>query len=169
MELKTIAYKHSNLGVRATVAVVNETGQPIYRDEVKLWHGASRQSFIERAIQSANGHLNENQRKELQKQWDIWLMNAETAIKAELQREHLPEQKANAGQTPLLQAEEKEEALKYLSDPDLMTRTQDDLTEMGIVGEHCNKVLVYVVATSRKMRNPLAARGESHSTNFFID
>src|SRR5262249_9657411 len=74
MELKITAQKPGSLGVRATVTLVDGNGQGIYCDEVRLWNGSSRQAFIDRAIESANGHLNEHQRIDLRKRWDAWLM-----------------------------------------------------------------------------------------------
>ena len=53
--------------------------------------------------------------------------------------------------------EEREAALAYLHDPDLIARIGDDLAELGYVGEEANKVLLYLVATSRKMSEPLSA------------
>lgn len=55
----------------------------------------------------------------------------------------------------ILSAEERKEAEKYLSNPDLMQRIMDDIGKTGIVGEEINRMLLYVAATSRKLENPL--------------
>ena len=53
--------------------------------------------------------------------------------------------------TPL----ESQAARDYLSTANLMQRTMDDLGETGIVGEQLNRLLMYVVMTSRKRSHPL--------------
>jgi DNA primase len=55
----------------------------------------------------------------------------------------------------ILSPEEKKQAEKYLSSPDLMKRIQQDIGKTGIVGEEINRLLAYVAATSRKLHNPL--------------
>jgi len=49
-----------------------------------------------------------------------------------------------------------EEALGYLAEPNLTTRIVEDITFLGYAGEDRSKLLAYLVATSRKMENPLA-------------
>jgi DNA primase len=55
----------------------------------------------------------------------------------------------------ILSPEERKETEKYLSSPNLMNRIQQDIGKTGIVGEEINRLLAYVVATSRKLSNPL--------------
>ena len=59
--------------------------------------------------------------------------------------------------------EEREEALAFLRDPNLLQRIVDDLTTMGYVGEDVNKVVTYLIATSRKLPTPMGAvvKGQS--------
>jgi hypothetical protein len=52
--------------------------------------------------------------------------------------------------------QERAQAVAELSRPGLMARLLDDLTTMGTVGEDTNKVMVYLIGTSRKMEKPLA-------------
>lgn len=59
--------------------------------------------------------------------------------------------------------EEREEALKLLSDPKLTERIQADLEACGLVGEENNKLLAYLAATSRKLSKPLAVMVQSSS------
>ena len=77
-------------------------------------------------------------------------MKAEIDIKAEIQRQQLQGESSATKQHPQMLPDEEKEALKYLSDPELMPRTEDDLTDMGIVGEDGNKVLGYTVANHEK-------------------
>ena len=52
--------------------------------------------------------------------------------------------------------EEKEKGLKLLNSQNLIEEVRQDLTTLGYIGEDMNKVLVYIIATSRKMEEPLA-------------
>merc|ERR1711965_875510 len=52
--------------------------------------------------------------------------------------------------------EEREAALQYLSEPGLVRRLQDDMEALGYVGEEEAKLLVYLIATSRKLPRPLS-------------
>jgi len=52
--------------------------------------------------------------------------------------------------------EEREAALEYLSQPGLVRRLQDDMEALGYVGEEEAKLLVYLIATSRKLPRPLS-------------
>jgi DNA primase len=55
------------------------------------------------------------------------------------------------------------DAIDFLTQPGLVERIIDDITVLGCIGEDRNKLLVYLVATSRKMDTPLACiiRGDS--------
>ncbi|MEQ8336963.1 MAG: hypothetical protein RIA62_06440 [Cyclobacteriaceae bacterium] len=46
-------------------------------------------------------------------------------------------------------------ARQYLSAPNLMQRTMEDIGRAGVIGEDGNRVLMYLVFTSRKRENPL--------------
>ncbi|OFY98190.1 MAG: hypothetical protein A3K10_12730 [Bacteroidetes bacterium RIFCSPLOWO2_12_FULL_31_6] len=54
-----------------------------------------------------------------------------------------------------LTAIEKQAAINYLSKADLMQRTLDDLGKTGIVGEELNRLIMYLVMTSRKRETPI--------------
>lgn len=55
----------------------------------------------------------------------------------------------------ILSDEEKESAEKYLSEPNLIERTQTDLEQAGIIGEEINRLLMYLIFTTRKQDHPL--------------
>jgi hypothetical protein len=46
-------------------------------------------------------------------------------------------------------------AKKYLSAPELLKRTNEDIGKTGITGEECNRLLMYLVFTSRLREQPL--------------
>ena len=55
----------------------------------------------------------------------------------------------------MLNAEETKKAKEYLSAPNLMQRTMEDIGKAGVIGEGKNRLLMYLVFTSRKRENPL--------------
>ena len=59
------------------------------------------------------------------------------------------------GSVKELTEQEKEVAKKYLAAANLMQRTMDDLGKSGIIGEELNRLLMYIVMTSRKRAYPL--------------
>lgn len=60
-------------------------------------------------------------------------------------------------ETPTLSGAEKTKATKWLKAPKLMERTQTLLGEAGIVGEETNRLLLWLVMSSRKTVRPLHA------------
>ena len=54
-----------------------------------------------------------------------------------------------------LAPEEIKAAKEYLSAPNLMGRTMEDIGKAGVIGEENNRLLMYLIFTSRKRDNPL--------------
>ncbi|MEM6526542.1 MAG: hypothetical protein AAF693_22310, partial [Bacteroidota bacterium] len=54
-----------------------------------------------------------------------------------------------------LTPEELKAAKLYLSSPNLMQRTMEDIGKSGVIGEENNRLLMYLIFTSRKRENPL--------------
>lgn len=52
--------------------------------------------------------------------------------------------------------EEKEAALEFLKDPNLINTVKEDITKIGVVGEDENKVFIYLACTSRKLPLPIS-------------
>ena len=69
-----------------------------------------------------------------------------------------------------LPVSQEQEALDFLMEPKLATFITDDLAALGYAGENRNKLFVYLIATSRKMKNPLACavRGESSAGKSYL-
>jgi len=55
----------------------------------------------------------------------------------------------------ILTEEEQQRARIYLSAPNLMERTKEDIGRAGVIGEENNRLLMYLIFTSRKRENPL--------------
>ncbi len=54
-----------------------------------------------------------------------------------------------------LSVSEEKEAVKYLKQKDLLKRTNEDIGKSGVIGEEINRLLMYLIFTSRKTNNPL--------------
>jgi DNA primase catalytic core len=59
--------------------------------------------------------------------------------------------------------EEREQALRFLKNPDLFKEILSDLDTMGITGEETNKLALYLASVSRKLDEPLSVLIQSRS------
>ncbi len=55
----------------------------------------------------------------------------------------------------ILTPEERQAATDFLSSPDLMQRTGETIGKSGVIGEDKNRLLMYIIFTSRKLSHPL--------------
>jgi hypothetical protein len=55
----------------------------------------------------------------------------------------------------ILSEEEQQQARVYLSAPNLIERTREDIGKAGVIGEANNRLLMYLIFTSRKREHPL--------------
>lgn len=76
----------------------------------------------------------------------------------------------------LLSDNDSDEAIRYLKSSDLMERTNNLIGRSGIVGEENNRLLMYLIFTSRKTANPLhcisfgsSGTGKTHLQNKVAD
>ncbi len=56
---------------------------------------------------------------------------------------------------PTLTDRQQQAAIQYLTSPQLMERTQADIGHSGLIGEEANRLIAFLVYTSRKRENPL--------------
>lgn len=80
-------------------------------------------------------------------------------ITNQLEVYRLQQIEANAHQTAalkkLLTAEETEAAKEFLSETNLIQRTTEYIGKSGVIGEELNRILMYIIFTSRKLSHPL--------------
>ncbi|MEM6643570.1 MAG: hypothetical protein AAF616_11375 [Bacteroidota bacterium] len=84
--------------------------------------------------------------------------SALTDLTDELEKYRLEELEKDLSQKDkrkMLSEQEIKEAKLYLSSPNLMQRTMEDIGKAGMIGEENNRLLVYLIFTSRKRDNPL--------------
>src|SRR5690606_30115843 len=65
------------------------------------------------------------------------------------------ETEANRPYYKELSALEEKEAVKFLKSKDLLRKTNELIGKSGVIGEHTNRLLMYLIFTSRKTNNPL--------------
>ena len=72
-------------------------------------------------------------------------------------------------QKKILTPDEREKAINFLMQPGLMQRTNELIGKSGVIGEEYNRLLMYIIFTSRKRENPLhvisfgsSGAGKSH-------
>ena len=81
----------------------------------------------------------------------------------ELQQEAITKALEPKARPVLMNAEDTEEAMRLLKDPNLLDRILHDFSRCGVVGEETNKLVGYLAATSRKLDRPLAVILQSSS------
>ena len=69
--------------------------------------------------------------------------------------EEIEQQNKVEDKRKMLSQEEIQSAKQYLSAPNLMQRTMEDIGKAGVIGEETNRLLMYLIFTSRKRENPL--------------
>ncbi|MEM9390516.1 MAG: hypothetical protein AAGA02_08580 [Bacteroidota bacterium] len=69
--------------------------------------------------------------------------------------EEIEKQNQEQDKRKFLTPEEIKEAKAYLKAPNLMERTKEDIGKAGVIGEEDNRLLMYLIFTSRKRDNPL--------------
>jgi predicted transcriptional regulator len=65
------------------------------------------------------------------------------------------EEQANKPYFKELSATEEKEAITFLKRKDLLTKTNELIGKSGVIGEQTNRLLMYLIFTSRKTNNPL--------------
>jgi 5S rRNA maturation endonuclease (ribonuclease M5) len=130
--------------LRATVKV--ERGSGFHVDSIDLYASRSRAEFGKRVAKALNVDAEAVERDLL-----ALLVEAEKTTASE-------EGGGEASTSPAAMSEtDRAEALAFLKRRDLLDQTAKDIDALGFVGEDTNKRLLYLVAISRKLPDPLSA------------
>jgi DNA primase catalytic core len=136
--------------LRATVKVergdVSEGGA-FHVDTVDLYASRSRSEFGKRAAKATGLEPDAIEQDLL-----ALLVEAEKASE-----EQKPEAEGGAPAPPPMSGAERSKALAFLKRPDLLDQVGRDVDALGYVGEETNKRLLYLIAISRKLPDPLSA------------
>ena len=69
--------------------------------------------------------------------------------------EQIKQKQPELPQSPTLTAKEKKEAETFLKEKDLLKRTNQMIGKSGVIGEDNNRLLMFIIFTSRKREQPL--------------
>jgi len=134
--------------LRTTLKVSRkDTGDPLHsiRHTLDLYHSDYLEKFINKASEQLEIGTNIIRRAiaELTEQIETYRLN-----KIESQKQQKPKQRQ-------LSEQRYKKAKNYLSAPKLMQRTNKDIGKTGMIGEENNRLLMYLVFTSRMREQPL--------------
>jgi DNA primase len=135
---------HSAVLGRLRVTVKVTRGEALHVDTLDLYASRSRAEFARR----------------VSKAFAVETDSVEAALLAlVVQAEKAAEEQADEKATspPPMSEAEREEGLAFLRRPDLLDQVASDVDALGYVGEETNKRLLYLVAVSRKLDDPLSA------------
>ena len=151
-DLQIIILGGINLGqidrLRMTIKISRtDTGDPLHsiRHTLDLYHSDYLEKFINKAgeqLEMSTGTI-KRAMAELTEGIEAWRLSRIESRK---------EQKPQARQ---LTEERKKRAVRYLKAPKLLERTGEDIGKTGVVGEETNRLLMYLVFTSRLREQPL--------------
>lgn len=135
-------------------------------DTLNLYADQARAKFVSRLVTAFRGQV---PKKTLEDDFFAVLDEVE-AVSRRLASEPTPAPAASMTPT------ERDEALAFLRQPDLIRRFLADIVVMGVVGEEDNVLLVVLVATSRLLAHPLSvsivsgsSAGKSWMLNRILD
>jgi DNA primase len=120
-------------------------GERFHLDQVDLCRDMERRRFVERAAEET-GLTADLLKRDLGK-----LLLAVEQTQAELSKPQPP-----TGHVVTLTPEEREAALTWLREPNLIGRLREAFHQAGIIGEETNTLVAYLAGVSRKLERPLA-------------
>ena len=120
-------------------------GERFHLDQVDLCRDMERRRFVERAAEET-GLTADLLKRDLGK-----LLLAVEQAQTELSK---PQEQA--GHVVTLTPEEREAALTWLREPNLIGRLRAAFHQAGIIGEESNTLVAYLAGVSRKLERPLA-------------
>jgi DNA primase/DNA-binding transcriptional ArsR family regulator len=129
--------------LRATIKV--ERGSAFHVDTLDLYASRSRSEFTKRAAKALTADAEAIERDLL-----ALLVEAEKTTEEDAGVEA-------CGTPPPMTDADRAEAFTLLRRPDLLEQVAKDVDALGFVGEETNKRLLYLVAISRKLPDPLSA------------
>jgi hypothetical protein len=131
--------------LRVTVRASRGTGSPFHVDTIDLYSSRSRSEFARRAEK-----LLSRTSDEIESDLLALVVVAEKAAREDVET-------PMEASTPAMTEGERAEALAFLRRRDLLDQVARDIDVLGFVGEETNKRLLYLVAISRKLPDPLSA------------
>jgi DNA primase len=131
---------------RLRVTVKAERGSAFHVDTLDLYASRSRAEFARRAAKVLGSQADTVEQHLLS-----------ILVEAEKVAPENADHTAEAEGPPPMTDAERQEALTFLRRPDLLAQVAKDIDALGFVGEDTNTRLLYLVAISRKLDDPLSA------------
>ncbi len=139
-------------GIRAVIELLYR-GETINKNLISLYSSRARTEFINK--------LKGLDAKKIEKH----LLGLETELKKFLEKKVRNKLIQDNKRAPEMTDEEKQSAIDFLKAPNLFEMIEADITNLGYVGEQTNKILVYLIATSRKLESPLSGIVKAQSAS----
>jgi len=136
-------FSEAAVSLKANIKAYNDS--EVFVDSIDLYKNRDRQNFIFNLMDRFS------LRDQIQLESD--LNQIIEVIEKHRERKQSDKKKVR----PELTDHQKEMGLRFLSSPQLIDELEADHTELGYVRERKNKILLYLVMTSRLMDNPLHA------------
>ena len=127
------------------IALRLRAGERFHLDQVDLCRDAERRRFIERAAEETG--LTPDLLKR-----DV----ARLLLAVEQAQTELAKPAERIAPVVTLSPEEREAALKWLREPNLIGRLREAFHQAGVIGEESNTLVAYLAGVSRKLERPLA-------------
>ncbi len=127
------------------IALRLRAGERFHLDQVDLCRDAERRRFIERAAEET-GLTTDLLKRDV----------ARLLLAVEQAQAELAKPTENAAAVVTLSPEERDAALKWLREPNLIARLREAFHQAGIIGEESNTLVAYLAGVSRKLERPLA-------------
>jgi len=132
--------------LRVTLKIIKGTdSKNAFRHNLDLYNSIQCEQLIEKAAEALDLGSSEIR----------GTINSLTAALETYRANRLESMKPKAPEVKKLTELEQKAAVKYLSAPGLLERTQEALSASGIIGEETNSLVAYLVYTSRKRETPL--------------
>jgi len=140
------------------------TQDEVFVDYIDLYKNSSRQSFIYNVMERFNIRDQIQLEEDMHQIIDI------------IEKHREKKAKDNKITKPELTEYQKDTGLRLLKNPNLVDEIDNDISKLGYVRERKNKILLYLVMTSRLMDNPLhsviisrSSAGKSQLANIIED
>jgi len=134
------------------IALRLRAGEHFHLDQVDLSRDMERRRFIERAAEET-GLTNDLLKRDL----------GRLLLAVEQAQTELLKPQEQTGHVVTLTPEEREAALAWLREPNLIGRLHEAFHQAGIIGEESNTLVAYLAGVSRKLERPLAVIIQSAS------
>ena len=124
---------------------IGESPQPPIRHNLDLYNDTQLEKFIRKAAE----------RLEIGTSVIAASLAELTAALENYRLERIEAEKPQAPQKHILTEEERNQAEYFLKTPNLLERTNELIGKSGVTGEEINRLLMYIIFTSRKRNQPL--------------